>query len=73
MPNLNDKIVVACEECRERHFREVLVDSLRLADVGDADGGDVVLLLEDFTCARGEGGGGEDVGHNVVFLRAKIE
>ena len=52
---------------------------------GDEYGGDVVLLLEDFTGVGGEGGGGvgvgdgvdggdgEGVGHNVLFLRAKIE
>ena len=44
-----------------------------------------MLLLEDFTGVGGEGGGGvgvgdgvdggdgEGVGHNVLFLRAKIE
>ena len=32
-------IVVAGKECREWHFREVLVDGLGVADVRDADGG----------------------------------
>ncbi len=36
--NIFSLIVVAGDECRERHFREVLVDSLCLADVRDADG-----------------------------------
>ena len=51
---------------------------------GDEYGGDVVLLLEDFGGVGGEGGcldgagdgvdggEGEGVGHNVLFLRAKI-
>ena len=55
-----------------------------LHTLGDDDGGDVVLLLEDFGGARGEGGGGvgardgvdggegDGVGHNLLFLRAKI-
>ena len=51
---------------------------------GDEYGGDVVLLFEDFTGVGGEGGGfvgtgdgvdggdGEGVEHNVLFLRTKI-
>lgn len=70
----------------EPHLRHLVVgtpgDVLHL--VGDEYGGDVVLLFEDFTGVGGEGGRGvdawegvdgcegESVGHNVVFLRAKV-
>ena len=70
----------------EPHLRVLVVgtpgDVLHL--VGDEYGGDVVLLFEDFTGVGGEGSGdvdawegvdggeGEGVWHNVVFLRTKI-
>ena len=46
-------IVVAGDVCRERHFREVFVDGLGVADVDDADGGCGEMAEEIQGCSGG--------------------